>query len=134
MNDKKLTNKLLYLLPAAAAILTALPWCAKLRFMAEADGAYVFEYFSGYSLIPMGYGIWSPLITGICGIILAALGFAHARNEQPRLLRWMMSIAVVAVLMSLTPLFLGTMTIVGFLVFLALGAEAVVLYRLHENQ
>ena len=131
MNDKKLAHKLLYLLPLAAAVLTALPWCAKLRFMAE--GEYFFEYFSGYSLIPVGYAVWSPMVAGICGLILAALGFAHARNGQPRL-RWMMSISIVAVLMSVTPLAFGTMTIVGFLVFLAHGAEAVLLYRLRADQ
>ena len=131
MNDKKLMNRLLWLLPLAAAVLTALPWCAKLRFMAE--DTYFFEYFSGFSLVPVGYGMWSPMMAGIGSIVLAVLGFVHERNEQPRLLRWMMSINIVAVLMSITPLAFASMTIVGSLVALCLGAEAVIVYRLREN-
>ena len=132
MIDKKLMHKLLYLLPLAAAVLTALPWCAKLRFMAD-GGEYFFEYFSGYSLVPAGYGVWSYMVTGICGAVLAVMGFLYARNEQPRLLRWMMSVSIVAVLMGVTPLAFGTMTIVSFLVFACLGAAAVVVYRLRQD-
>ena len=131
MNNKKLMHKLLYLLPAAAAVLTALPWCAKIPF--STDGEYFFEYFSGYSLVPASFGVWSPMVTGICAIVLAVLGFFYARSQQPRLLRWMMSVAIVAVLMSITPLTFATMTIVGLLVCLALGADAVVLYLLRQN-
>ena len=131
MIDKKLMHKLLWLLPLAAAVLTALPWCAKLRFFA--DGEYFFEYFSGYSLVPAGYGVWSYMVTGICGAVLAVLGFLHARNEQPRLLRWMMSVSIVAVLMGITPLAFGTMTIVSFLVLACLGATAVVVSRLRQD-
>lgn len=126
--DKKLMNKLLVLLPAAAVVLTALPWCVKMRFMG--DGEYFIEYFSGFSLIPMGYAMWSPMITGVCAAVLTILGLLCVRQGREKLQRPMMSIAIVAVLMSITPLAFGTMTIVGFLVFLALGAEAVVLYKL----
>lgn len=129
MNDKKLTNLLLWVFPAAAVVLTALPWCVKMRF-ASGPGEYFFEYFSGFSLIPAGYAMWSPMVTGICAIVLTVMGLIYSRKEQPRLLKWMMSIVIAAVLMSVTPLAFGTMTIVGLLVAAALGAEAVLLYHL----
>ena len=129
MNNKKLMHKLLYLLPAAAAVLTALPWCAKLRLFA--DGEYFFEYFSGYSLVLTDYGVWCNMVTGIYSVVLAILGFVHARNEKPQLLSWIMDVSIVAVMMGVTPLAFGSVTIVGSLVFACLVATAVVVYRLH---
>lgn len=131
MNDKKLINKLLYLLPLAATVLTALPWCAKLRFFE--DGVYYFKYFSGFSLVPATCGVWSPLVTGVCAAVMALMGMFHAKSERPDLLRWMMTVNIVAALMSITPFAFGTMTILGFLVCVALGAEAVLLYRLRQQ-
>lgn len=132
MNNKKLTNILLYVLPAVAAVLNALPWCVQLQFMG--DGEVFVEYFSGYSLIPVGYGLWSHMLAGVCAAVLTVLGLIHARNEAPRLLRWMLTISVVGLMMGLTPLAFGTATAVSTLVALAIGAEAAMLYRLRENQ
>lgn len=132
MNNKKLTNIALYVLPALAAVLNALPGCVRLQFAAGPDDI-IFEFFSGYSLIPVGYGMWSHMLAGVFGIALLAMGLIHARNENVRLRKWMMTVAVVAVLMGVTPLAFGTATAVSTLVALALGAEAVILYRLSEE-
>lgn len=130
--DKKTTDRLLYLLPLAAVVLTALPWCVKMRFLGE--NGYFIEYFSGFSLVPPGYALWSPMLTGICAAALTGLGFFHARSGQPRLLRWMTTLTLVAVLMGATSLAFGAMTVVSFLVLLALGAEMVLLYRLRMER
>ena len=132
MNDKKLTNLLLWVFPAAAVVLTALPWCVKMRF-ASGPGEYFFDYFSGFSLIPVGYAMWSPMITGICAIVLTVLGLIYSRKEQPRLLKVMMTIAIVGLLMSVTTLALGATTAVSALVALAIGGDAALLYRLRED-
>ena len=132
MNNKKLTNLLLCLLPAAAVILTALPWCVRLRFAAGPD-EIIYEYFSGFSLIPVGYALWSPMVAGICAIVLTVMGMIHMRREDPRLLKVMMIIAIVGLMMSVTTLALGTTTAVSALVALAIGADAALLYRLRED-
>ena len=132
MNKKKLTHIALYVLPALAAVLNALPWCVRLQFAAGPDDI-IFEFFSGYSLIPVGYGMWSHMIAGICAVILVVIGLIHARTEAPRLLKWMLSISIVGLMMSVSPLALGTATAVSTLVALTLGAEAVIVYRLRED-
>ena len=132
MNNIKLTNILLYVLPAVAAVLNALPWCVRMQFMGDGGETFT-EYFSGYSLIPAGYGMWSHMIAGVCAVILLVIGLIHARKETPRLLKWMMSISVVGLMMSVTSLALGTATAVSTLVALAIGAEAVIVYRLRED-
>ncbi|MBQ8237299.1 MAG: hypothetical protein IJZ39_04025 [Oscillospiraceae bacterium] len=132
MKNKKLTNTLLYILPAVAAVLNALPWCVRLQFASGPDESF-YEFFSGYSLIPVGYGMWSHMLAGVFGVILLAMGLLHARSENARLRKWMLTVAIVALLMSVTPLTFGTATAVSTLVALALGAEAAILYRLSEE-
>ena len=132
MNNKKLTNILLYLFPGVAAVLNAMPWCVRLQFASGPDESF-YEYFSGFSLIPVGYGMWSHMLAGVCGVILLVMGLVHARNENVRVRKWMLTVSVVALLMGVTPLAFGTATAVSTLVALALGAEAAILYRLSED-
>ena len=132
MTKKKITNIALYVLPAVAAVLNALPWCVRLHFASGPDESF-YEFFSGFSLIPVGYGMWSHMLAGIGGVILFAMGLIHAKKEDPRLIKWMLSVSVVALLMGITPLAFGTATAVSTLVALAIGAEAALLYRLRED-
>lgn len=132
MKNEKLTNILLWVLPAVAAVLNALPWCVRMQFAAGPDETF-FEYFSGYSLIPAGYGVWSHMLAGVFGAVLLVMGLFHVRSESPRLRKWMLTVSIVALLMAVTPLAFGTATAISTLVALALGAEAAILYRMSED-
>ena len=131
MNNNKLTNILLCVFPALAAVLNALPWCVKLRFMG--DGEVFTEYVSGFSMLPVGYGIWAHMIAGLCGIALLVMGLLYARNARVGLLKAMLSVSVVGLMMAATPFAFGTASAVSTLVALAIGAEAAMVYRLRED-
>ena len=129
--SKKLTNILLCVFPALAAVLNALPWCVRLQFMG--DGEVFTEYFSGFSLLPWGYGLPSHMIAGLSAIVLLAMGLLNARNESTGLLKGMLIVSIVGLMMAATPFAFGTATAISTLVALAIGAEAAILYRLRED-
>ena len=131
MKNKKLTNILLCVFPALAALLNALPWRVRLQF--KGDGEVFTDYFSGFSMIPWGYGLPSHMIAGVCAVALLAMGLLNARSDSVRLLKYMLIVSIVGLMMAATPFAFGTATAVSALVALAIGAEAAILYRLRED-
>ena len=96
------------ILSAGAAILNATPRVVMMRF--AGDGYTLYDYVSGFSLMPVGYGIWGAMIGGICSVLLTVLGIINCVKPSIRLRKEMFGISAVALLMMLSLLFFGSMT------------------------
>ena len=127
MKKCNLTSFLLVFLSAVAATLNALPNAVKLNFAASPE-EIITSYFSGYSLVPVGYAVWGAMAAGIGAIALTLLGIAGAVKWNAELRKWMLWIAVVSVVMSMTTLLFGAMTAIGGVITVLLAVEAVLLY------
>ena len=126
MKDKKLADVLTVILSAAAAVLMATPNAVLMRF--ANDSGTFYEYVSGFSMLPVGYGIWGAMAAGICSIVLAILGIANIIKENSILRKWMFGISVAALLMWISLLLSGSMTFVGILISVLLASETVLLW------
>ena len=125
MKKRKLIHLLLIVLPVAAVILTGLPNAVKMKF-ASPDGP-IYQYVSGFSLLPVGYALWGPMASGIGSGILAILGIIIAVKENDILRKCMLGFAVTSVVMSLTTAVLGCMTVIGGTVTALLAIETVLI-------
>lgn len=126
MKDKKLADVLTFILSAAAAVLMATPNAVLMRF--ANDNGTLYKYVSGFSMLPVGYGIWGAMAAGICSIVLAILGIANIIKENSILRKWMFGISVAALLMWISLLLSGSMTFVGILISVLLASETVLLW------
>lgn len=74
---KKAIFLMTLLLPATAVILNALPGSVRMNWM----GGYTTTC-SGFSLLPMGYGNWGPMLSGVGAAVLCIL--AIIREKFPK--------------------------------------------------
>lgn len=111
-----------------AVILNCLPTAVKLRF--AGPDQYFYQYCSGFDLLPVGYAIWGPMLSGITSIVLTVLGIWMLIKSNEVLKKWMIGLTVFGILMSISPLILGTLTHIGFLIasFLAIELAALVIF------
>ena len=103
--NKRLQKNFIILLPIIALIMEIIPYGVKLVF---SDGPennfkkYVYTY-SFFHLMPLAYGNWGPLITGILTvaiIILAVIWIIRKKNKWPK------SIIVLSILAFCTSLWI----------------------------
>lgn len=125
----KKKNLVLLVLPVAALILEALPFGAVLNF-ASPDSEPIRRTFSYFSLIPFGYANFGPFITALltCAILVLAIISAFAGKGRVGV----GAVSIAAFATSLMPLMFGiaSFSIVGVLISIALGVEALLSFLL----
>ena len=120
---------LLIILPAAAVILTAMPCCVVLRFMADpAVGGYHEVCVSGFDPLAWGYAVWGPMMAGCGSVLLVILGIVGAIRGSEGLRGWMLGIALFALVMSLSAILFGGMTVICGVISALLAAESALLF------
>ena len=132
MNKRKLCDLLAVALPGAAAILNALPSAVKLKFSDPYD--VIISYFSGYSMVPVGYACWGAMAAGVGSILLTVLGAVGLVKKSETLTKWMFGIAVVSLVMRLTTALMGNMTLIGGIISVLLGAETALIYYIKNYE
>lgn len=133
MKNRKLTNWLMTILPVCAVVLTAMPGFVRMRFAAPAPEPAYIEYCSGFSMLPVGYGNWGPMLAGIFACVLVVLAFIGLFRSSEKLLNWILGLSTAgAGVLAATSLLFGTGTILGWIVVLLLGAEALIVYKMKE--
>ena len=126
MKNRKVLYVIVMILSAAAAILNAAPNAVLMRF-ADENGVLC-KYVSGFSMLPVGYGIWGAMAAGIGSVILFLLGIAGMVRGGGALGKWMFGICAFSLLMRLTLLLFGSMTMMGVLICVLLASETVLLF------
>ena len=127
MKKQKRLQLLSVVLPMAAALLSALPNVVRMDWM----GGYV-TYCSGYSLLPVGYGIGGPFCAAVCALVLTVLSAAAMRCKRKPLAGPLTVVAVLAALLSLSVALFGLITVAGGVIALLLAGDAVVLFLLKQ--
>ena len=119
------------ILSTGAAVLNATSRVVQMRF---ATGEYtLYDYASGFSLLPVGYGIWGAMAAGIAAIVLTVLGILNCVKGGARLRRWMLGIAIFALVMILSLLIVGSMTFISFIIAVLLTCDVAVLYYMNKE-
>lgn len=119
--QKNLIRILCLVQSGLAIIMNCLPTAVVMRF--AGPDQYFYEYCSGFDLLPIGYGILGPMLTGISAIALTALGIWRLVKPAAALKKWMIGLTVFGILMSISPLLLGTLSYVGCLIASTLAIE-----------
>lgn len=130
MKKRKILNSLLMILPLIAVLLTNQPNCVMMKFAAPYPEQAHIEYCSGFSMLPVGYGNWGPMLTGIISLVLEILGVLHYHGNDVR--KWMRGISVAAVLLSLVSLIFGSMTFISWCISAALLINTVLIFVMKE--
>ena len=119
------------ILSAGVVILNATSRVVQMRF---ATGEYtLYDYASGFSLLPVGYGIWGAMAAGIAAIVLTILGIRNCVKGGERLRRWMLGIAIFALVMILSLLIVGSMTFISFIIAVLLTSDVLVLHDMKKE-
>ena len=90
----------------AALILELLPWGAVLRFGRLAEDGTIGRFretYSYFSLMPVGYANFFPMLTGILTAILLGLGTLHLLRPRKRLGDFLFVLNAVALVFSVMP-------------------------------
>ncbi len=129
MKNRRLTNALLILLPLSAVVLLALPNCICMRF-ANPNGP-VYEYVSGFSMLPPGYGNWGPMLAGITALVLVVLAVWNWVKSREKVIGWIFGWSLFgAGALALPTLLFGQGTILSWTAVALLGADAWLSYRI----
>ncbi len=108
------------LLPAAVLALGALPNSVVMYF-ARYQGDRYEQFYSFYSLMPLGYGNWGPMLTmALSAVLLVACLWNAVKPSRPRE-RLTALLAFVALLASLLNLLFHEMTPIGWIISLLLA-------------
>lgn len=86
---KRVFETSLILLPAAAVVLNALPNAVRMNWM----GGYT-TFCSGFSMLPVGYANWGPMMAGIGAIVLLVLGIIRAVTGNKRVTKWICGVSI----------------------------------------
>lgn len=132
MKKRKLLTLLTIFLPMAAALLSAMPNAVKLNF-ATPDETIV-EYFSGYSMMPVGYAVWGAFGGAVGAVVITLLGAVTAIRKGKGIINAMFIIALIASALSLSTALFGCMTAVGGIITALLIAEAGLVYYIRESE
>lgn len=117
------------LLPIVTIVLQILPYGAVLNF-ANPDGPPWRKTFSYFSFVPFGYANFAPFLTAITTCIVFVLLIAYFFTGKYTVMKVARILLLVAVVLSLCPLFYGLkfFSVVGGFITATLIAEAVLLF------
>lgn len=111
---------LLPLLPAAVLALGAVPDSVVMHF-ANYQGDPYEQFYSYFSLMPLGYGNWGPMLTmALSAVLLAVCIWNAVKPSRPRQ-RLTALLALVALMASLLNLLFQEMTAIGWIISLLLA-------------
>lgn len=111
-----------FVLSAAAFLLTLHPRGVAMRFAGGPDETF-YDWFCYWSLIPMGYGNWGPIITAVCTALSTVLAAVQRITGKLKLYRWLRNCGIVAVIGNTLSLMLfGTMTVFGIVILILMAA------------
>ncbi len=115
---KKIFIILLILLFGAAILLMCLPRGVKMHFASAPEEAieYYIAYASYFSLVPYGYGNFSPLLTAVMTVVAAMLSILAILKNAKKLLHAVAVLLVITVVLSLVGFLFDSYTIIGGLV------------------
>lgn len=133
MKNRKPANLLLIILSVAEVVLTAVPGFVRMRFAApDPEPAYI-EYCSGFSMLPVGYGNWGPMLAGVFSCITVVLAVIHWFRSTERAENWMLGLSAAgAGILTATSLLFGTGTVFSWIVAALLVIEALIVYQMKE--
>ena len=123
MKNKKMLNLLRIIMPVLAVGLTAQPDAVQMNWM----GGHT-TYTSGFSLLPVGYAIWGPMLAGLAAIAASIFAILYVVKGNTPLRKWLIGLSVFAAMMSLTPLVFGSLTLIGGMISVVMALEAVLMY------
>ena len=108
-------------LPLFAIVLEALPMGAVMHF-GNPDGEPFRQTFSYFNPIHWGYANFAPNLTALLTCILLVLAVVNAIKPTKRRTNAVLTVAVIAAVVSLLPLAVGTLISAGITLSLALTA------------
>lgn len=109
-----------------AIILMLTPYGVAMKFAPSATER-ITNYFSYFSLVPIGYGNWFPMITGVLSIIIFALLLIGTKSTTVRR-SVLICLSLCITISMLSWIIFGTFSIVGALVM----AIHIFLFLLHS--
>ncbi len=130
MNAKKtLIFKILSMVFIVIAIvLEALPYGVKLNFVAEGQDT-IWRSYSYFDITPFGYGSFTPLITAVLTVLLAAASVVLLiiKRNIPTLNRTLFIVEIITAIISVCPALYGLdyVTPVGCFITVTLAVSAV---------
>ena len=117
MDKRKRTSILLPVLFTMVFLLTLNPNGVTMRF-AYAPDMFTYVSYPHYSMMPLGYGNWGPMITFVCTVAATVLSFILVITQKEILFQWIRNVGIASIVGSGISLMLsGTMTAFGFAIF-----------------
>lgn len=123
MKKKIICDLSLLLLPAVAVIFNALPNAVRMNWM----GDYT-TYCSGFSLIPVGYANYCPMLSGIGAIVLCILALVRMKRNARKLNRVMCVIGLFSAVLCVLPALFGGITRCAIAMAICLISECTIAY------
>ena len=129
MKKEKYIHLISLILSNVAVVFNAMPNCVLMRFMRDpAEGLYYYSYYSGFSMLPVGYAIWGGMLTGIGAGLLAVLSLIGLFRDSRQLRKWQLGIAIASLASILSLLFFGSMTYISGIIAVIFASETVLLF------
>ena len=125
---------LLLTLPVITILLETLPAGVKMCFMGPNQQEYFTEYYSYFDTFPIGYAMFSPILTAVISCLILALLIIYCFVSNSSLLKAIKVLLCVAIGLSLCHLIFGFkyLTLVGGLVTLSMIVELILLYLIKD--
>jgi len=85
---------------------------------AYAPDKFTYVSYPHYSMMPLGYGNWGPMITFVSSLAATVLSYVLVFSGKEKFFAWIRNIAIISIVGSAISLMLsGTMNTVGFAIF-----------------
>ena len=126
-------------LPIITLILEIIPYGAVCNFARPANNGSIGHFrqlYFFFDMIPFGYAIFAPLITGILSCFVLLLIVLYCITDKSRLLLLAKNTLPICIVISLCPLILGFhfFSLVGALITISLLAERLFLHSFVRKQ
>jgi len=117
VDKRRRTIILLPVLFTMVFLLTLNPNGVTMRF-AYAPDKFTYVSYPHYSMMPLGYGNWGPMITFVSSLAATVLSYVLVFSGKEKFFAWIRNIAIISIVGSAISLMLsGTMNTVGFAIF-----------------
>lgn len=125
----------LFVLPIIALILEFLPRGVMMVFVTQ-NGDPIVSYYPYFDLLPFGYAMWGPLITGVLTVFLIAMLIINLLIEKKWVIDFLKITSLIATIMSVTHFIFGLdrVTLISQFIFLCLLLEMLLIYIFYKNE
>lgn len=133
-NGMKIKRAILLILPISAFVLQLLPYGAVLNF-ANPEGEPFRRTYSYFSLVPVGYASFGPMLTGVLTCILLTLLLVWLFNKNAVLYRVAWSACACSLAASVTPVFYGIryISVIGVMISVLLSVQLVMMSLIYRS-